>query len=645
MRASGKPTDGHQTVEGVMVVSDPDGVSVWDSAEWHASCIGQLDVNTVVVVAEAQEGLVRLMVPVIGWCAAYNEENGRPMFSQPDKEDAAEEQDEAIQAENEERTIDMADEAEIQMIRGRVAGKSSRDAPVLLERLQPGAQRCDSWGVGALARTGAPLGWIPLRLDPSSPVLLTARGRAVIVRGIDPELPWPEVIDFGWTCGQLEQMPRFGGDGHDDYAEHMIKQGGTMLGDRQIWCEWAQHVRRSTRGTPDVPPRQCHTMAQFTPEERSVLFKHWLGLHHEGLLGQLKRACDEYEEKAQRRRKLEENNQLKILRRARVVGVTTTGCAKYLDMLRLLCAEVVMVEEAAEVLESHLLAAVTEHTKHLVLIGDHQQLRPKVETFEMQKKNLDVSLMERLARVGVPYVTLDTQRRMRPEICEITKPLYEHAVDVRCHPLVESRPSSVDGITRNLFFIDHQHPEEMDADLRSPYNIFEVHFVVRLTQYLLQQGYKPPQITVLVPYTGQLFKIKRESADRMSGVRITAVDNFQGEENDIIILSLTRSNEEGKAGFLKMDNRACVALSRASVVSRMGAAARLGPELELRCATHVIMPVAAESRHLFQLPTGPTEIDHLWPGQFWVDPAYNHSAAACSEEHGGTGIQPKGDPA
>ena len=47
------------------------------------------------------------------------------------------------------------------------------------------------------------------------------------------------------------------------------------------------------------------------------------------------------------------------------------------------------------------------------------------------------------------------------------------------------------------------------------------------------------------------------------GVKLTTVDNYQGEENDIILLSLVRSNVEGKIGFLSIDNRVCVALSRA----------------------------------------------------------------------------------
>ena len=49
----------------------------------------------------------------------------------------------------------------------------------------------------------------------------------------------------------------------------------------------------------------------------------------------------------------------------------------------------------------------------------------------------------------------------------------------------------------------------------------------------------------------------------LQGVRISVVDNFQGEENDVIILSLVRSNEDANIGFLKTENRICVALSRA----------------------------------------------------------------------------------
>ena len=96
-------------------------------------------------------------------------------------------------------------------------------------------------------------------------------------------------------------------------------------------------------------------------------------------------------------------------------------------------------------------------------------------------------------------------------------------------------------------------------------NKHEAKFMAALCRYLILQGYEREQITVLTAYVGQLAQLKKELVpnDFFSGVRVCAVDNFQGEENDIILLSLVRSNEEGKIGFLQIENRVCVALSRA----------------------------------------------------------------------------------
>ena len=61
--------------------------------------------------------------------------------------------------------------------------------------------------------------------------------------------------------------------------------------------------------------------------------------------------------------------------------MTTTGAAIHQQLLNKLEAPVMFVEEAAEVLESNLLACLTPYVKHLVLIGDHKQLKPKVSQF------------------------------------------------------------------------------------------------------------------------------------------------------------------------------------------------------------------------------------------------------------------------
>ena len=70
--------------------------------------------------------------------------------------------------------------------------------------------------------------------------------------------------------------------------------------------------------------------------------------------------------------------QLDVLRHSKIVGMTTSGAAINQQLLNELQASVVFVEEAAEVLESNLLASLTPSVKHLILIGDHMQLKPKV---------------------------------------------------------------------------------------------------------------------------------------------------------------------------------------------------------------------------------------------------------------------------
>ena len=58
-----------------------------------------------------------------------------------------------------------------------------------------------------------------------------------------------------------------------------------------------------------------------------------------------------------------------MLKRAKVIGMTTTGAARMQSVLQQVGPEIVIVEEAAEVLEAHIIAALSEHCKHLILIG------------------------------------------------------------------------------------------------------------------------------------------------------------------------------------------------------------------------------------------------------------------------------------
>jgi len=242
--------------------------------------------------------------------------------------------------------------------------------------------------------------------------------------------------------------------------------------------------------------------------------------------------------------------------------MTTTGAAKYRQLLQRVHPRIVVVEEAAEVLESHVVTTLSPRCDHLIMIGDHQQLRPNPTVYALAKKyHLDISLFERMVKNELHCDQLTIQHRMRPEIAKLIVPhVYKSLVN---HESVR-RYENIRGVKGNLFFVSHTEQEKNVDDTTSKSNEHEALFLSSLCRYLLQQGYEPTQITVLAMYTGQMFLLRRVMPKQMfEGVRITPVDSFQGEENDIILLSLVRSNERGKIGFLQTHNRVCVALSRA----------------------------------------------------------------------------------
>ena len=258
---------------------------------------------------------------------------------------------------------------------------------------------------------------------------------------------------------------------------------------------------------------------------------------------------------------LDEDESLEQLRKAAVVGLTTTGAAKYQSLVRQLGCRVLVMEEAAEVLEAHVLASINASTQQLLLIGDHQQLRPSAACHELTLRYaFNVSLFERALNNDVPFVRLRTQRRMRPAISRLIAPIYP---DLLNHPTTKGRPR-IAGLTTCVHFITHNAPERARDDLQSPENPHEVAILTMLCALLHGVGYAPSRITVLSAYVGQLLLLRAAlTACGLEKVLVSTVDAYQGEENDIVLLSLVRSNSQGKLGFTSVDNRVCVALSRA----------------------------------------------------------------------------------
>lgn len=302
----------------------------------------------------------------------------------------------------------------------------------------------------------------------------------------------------------------------------------------------------------------------------------------------------------------------RCLAQQEVIGLTTTACAMNWSLLNQLGLQTVICEEAGEVTEAQTLCTLFPSVEHAIFIGDPLQLRPQVneqslslETTAGQEYRLDESLFERMMLPSAPGVLplatsrLNLQRRMHPEIADLMR--------VTLYPFLQDHESThlhppVAGMVERLWWLDHQRPEDRSdsysATSKSFSNSFEVEMAVELVQYLMNTNeYDFNDIAILTPYNGQLAAFAQRlkgtcsvwlsDKDRgnlideglltdetgkfgnkadvamSSMLRLATIDNYQGEEAKVIILSTVRSNAEARIGFLKTSNRINVACSRA----------------------------------------------------------------------------------
>jgi helicase required for RNAi-mediated heterochromatin assembly 1 len=255
----------------------------------------------------------------------------------------------------------------------------------------------------------------------------------------------------------------------------------------------------------------------------------------------------------------------------RLIGCTTTGLSKYRGLLASLEPRILFIEEAAETLEGTILAAMFDSLQQLILVGDHQQLQASCNISSLLEPpyNLAVSMFERLVNNGLEYTMLNKQRRMITEIRELLNPFYPELQDHQSvlDRVVNRKP--VPGMGgRDSYFFHHQWPESRD-DALSRYNSDEAEMIAHFYTYLVRNGTEPSKITVLTFYNGQrkmILRQLRRQSELSACVRyfnVFTVDSYQGEENDVVLLSLVRSNNQHSIGFLENKNRAVVSLSRA----------------------------------------------------------------------------------
>ena len=303
----------------------------------------------------------------------------------------------------------------------------------------------------------------------------------------------------------------------------------------------------------------------ISPEYRGPIYRYMQKLLKEAIRTKLRVIAIGYAKASQEARIGGWELDYNFLKQARVIGMTTTGLSKYRGLLQALDPKVVLIEEAAETLEAPIAVACFNTLEHLILVGDHQQLRAHCNEEELAEKPfyLGVSMFERLVRNRVEYTQLKRQRRMIPEIRRALDPIYQ---DLENHPSVLNRPAvpGMGGV--NSFFFTHKQRETKDNQM-STMNLGEAELIVEFFKYLVQNGIHSSEITVLTFYNGQrkllLKKLRENRQIPEDYYKVVTVDSYQGEENAIVLLSLVRSNEDGKIGFLEVENRVCVALSRA----------------------------------------------------------------------------------
>ncbi len=284
---------------------------------------------------------------------------------------------------------------------------------------------------------------------------------------------------------------------HDGFA--VVGRNNTNVNEDSLFSAWkrGEDCPEWLQESLSWDVEETENLWLLLPEQRLERMNEWKEVQFEEINGMIHDVKQRYEELSAEQVDIGLEIDSFILQKARIIGATTTGAAKYRDLLSLKSASVVIVEEAGEVLEPHVLTSLTENkdnseeTKHLILIGDHLQLRPKLESYSLTKVSgngfdFDISLFERLIHSGYHAAMLGVQHRMRPCIADIIR--RQTYPSLKDHPSVSSYPD-VRGVPDNLLFIDHSNFENGADDLATTKsNPFEATLCVEIARYLLLQG-------------------------------------------------------------------------------------------------------------------------------------------------------------
>lgn len=293
-----------------------------------------------------------------------------------------------------------------------------------------------------------------------------------------------------------------------------------------------------------------------------------------------------YHEKQERRMLLQESKILKadadmlefyivndLLNKSDVICCTLVGASH--PVLKGRKYKTVFIDEAAQALEPACWIPILR-TQRIVLAGDHCQLPPTIKSAEAAKNGLAVTLFEKgIQKHPEMSSLLQVQYRMNENIMEFpSKWFYEGKLVA--HESVKAgllRPYQAP-----MDFIDTAgcgYDEQQDPETLSRYNDEEAALTVKVVEKLVEEiganEWVEERISmgVITPYRAQVDRLTKLAEDSAvlttlhKLVTINTVDAFQGQERDVIVISLVRSNSKGEVGFLGDIRRTNVAMTRA----------------------------------------------------------------------------------
>lgn len=275
-----------------------------------------------------------------------------------------------------------------------------------------------------------------------------------------------------------------------------------------------------------------------------------------------------------------------LFSQAHVIASTLVGSSSRL--LQGMKFSTLFIDEAAQALEAATWIPI-QRAGRVILAGDHCQLPATVKSYEAMKGGLGTSLMERIVENHPESVKLlTTQYRMHKDIMEFSSRWF---YDGKMTAAPEVKYRSILDFDTAVEWIDTTIPEE--TSLVSEYIFDENAFAETITgnsgkinkdealltlsslqDYLKKIGVQRfleenLDIGIISPYRAQTqylrHLLKHTSFFRpfRKQICVNTVDGFQGQERDVIVISMVRSNETGKIGFLRDLRRMNVAMTRA----------------------------------------------------------------------------------